>query len=177
MTATLSPHHGTHEQQPSGLWTRYRAQYEKLPPGAQMIGLQLWLPLVFVIAFCFCYIAAFHAPAPHQVPVAVVGTGAQTQSFAQRLQANSAGALSVRVEPSIGAARAAVRSGDLAAAYAPGTTSARLILASTTAVIQHETLPDRSRPERCHVPLKPSRPCWTAAPRMLRHSGHPEGTG
>lgn len=55
-----------------GAW--WRQQYQKLPPAGQMIGLQLWLPLFFIIAFCFCYIAAFHAPKFHDAPVAVVNS-------------------------------------------------------------------------------------------------------
>ena len=35
-------------------WMRYRRQYARLSPPVQMIGLQLWLPLLFVIVFCLC---------------------------------------------------------------------------------------------------------------------------
>jgi len=124
------PSEGAHEAKPAGLWSRYRAQYEKLPPGAQMIGLQLWLPLVFVIAFCFCYIAAFHAPAPHQVSVAVIGQGTHAQAAADALQKGAGDSLRVRLEPDVAAARADVRDGDLAAAYLPDAKKPTLILAS-----------------------------------------------
>lgn len=118
------------EASPHGLRQRYRAQYAKLPPGAQMIGLQLWLPFVFVLAFCLCYVAAFHAPAPQHVPVAIVGSGPQTDAFAAQLQKTSDGALDVRVEPDLASARQNVQTGELAAAYAPRGKTAELILAS-----------------------------------------------
>jgi len=52
---------------------RYRAAYAKLPPGLQLVGLQMWMPVFFVCLFCLCYVNAFHAPAVHGAPVAVVG--------------------------------------------------------------------------------------------------------
>jgi hypothetical protein len=53
---------------------RYRAAYAKLPPGLQLVGLQVWMPVFFVCLFCFCYVNAFHAPAVRNAPVAVVGS-------------------------------------------------------------------------------------------------------
>lgn len=53
--------------------TAFRRWYGTLHPSLQLIGLQLWLPLFFIVGFCLCYVAAFHAPQPHDVPVAVVG--------------------------------------------------------------------------------------------------------
>lgn len=58
----------------SSLTTRWRNTYSKLPPAAQMIGLQLWLPVFFITAFCLCYIMAFHSPKMHDIPVAVMNT-------------------------------------------------------------------------------------------------------
>lgn len=52
---------------------RYRAAYAKLPPGLQLTGLMLWMPVFFICLFCFCYINAFHAPTIKDAPVAVVG--------------------------------------------------------------------------------------------------------
>jgi hypothetical protein len=113
-----------------GLRTRYRAQYAKMPPAIQMIGLQLWLPVFFVLAFGLCYIYAFHAPSPSHVPVGIVGTGGAVTSFADALQSNSHGALSVHVVSSLATARAEVTDGTLAAAYVPGATQAHLVVAS-----------------------------------------------
>lgn len=111
-------------------WTRYRAAYSKLPPSLQMIGLQVWLPAVFVILFCFCYVFAFHSPTPKDVPVAVVGSSQVAAPFAASLEKGSDGALRVTALTSVTEARAEVRSGELAAAYVPGATSARLLVAS-----------------------------------------------
>lgn len=55
-------------------WQRYRAAYAKLPPGLQLVGLQVWMPVFFVALFCLCYVSAFHAPAVRNAPVAVVGS-------------------------------------------------------------------------------------------------------
>lgn len=115
---------------PVGIRARYRAWYEKLPTGVQMIGMQLWLPTFFVFAFVFCYVFAFHAPAFRNVPVAVVGPSAVMQPVAEQLQAGSKGAVTVRVIESLDQAEAEVRSGEIAAAYQPGQGQATLVIAS-----------------------------------------------
>lgn len=115
---------------PAGAWTRYRSAYAKLPPSVQMIGLQVWLPALFVLLFCFCYIFAFHSPTPKDVPVAVVGQSQTVSSFAATLQRGSNGALTVKTVATAAEARAQVRSGELAAAYIPGATSSQLVIAS-----------------------------------------------
>jgi hypothetical protein len=56
------------------VWQRYRTAYAKLPPGLQLVGLQVWMPVFFVCLFCVCYVNAFHAPAVRHAPVAVVGS-------------------------------------------------------------------------------------------------------
>lgn len=53
---------------------RYRAAYAKLPPGLQLVGMQVWMPVFFICLFCLCYVNAFHAPQVKHAPVAVVGT-------------------------------------------------------------------------------------------------------
>lgn len=72
---------------PVGWWNRwtkaYRAQYAKLPPGVQLVGLQLWLPLVFIVMFCFCYLAAFKSPSMHEAPVAIVAEQQVVEGFEQ----------------------------------------------------------------------------------------------
>jgi hypothetical protein len=120
---------GRHAARRPGPWMRYRSQYGKLPPAIQMIGLQLWLPSLFVIAFSLCYIGSFHHPQPKQVPVAMVGPHAVLAHAAHQLEANSDGALSVSVYPSAAQARSAVRDGDLAAAFTPGRAGTPAVLA------------------------------------------------
>jgi hypothetical protein len=100
---------------------RFKRGYERLHPSAQMIGLQLWLPLVFAVLFVACYIGAFHSPAPRGVPVGVVGPAAAAREFGAVLGKAIPGGFNVRpVDP--GGEQAAlneVRRGDLAALYAP----------------------------------------------------------
>jgi hypothetical protein len=57
-----------------GLTGRYRSAYAKMPPGLQLVGLQVWMPVFFVCLFCLCYVNAFHAPSVRHAPVAVVGS-------------------------------------------------------------------------------------------------------
>ncbi|GAA4192069.1 hypothetical protein GCM10022288_23850 [Gryllotalpicola kribbensis] len=130
MTSTAEAVTPVEAPAPAGIRARYRAWYGKMPTGLQMIGLQLWLPVFFVIAFVFCYVFAFHAPAFKNVPVAVVGSSSVMQPVAEQLQGESKGAVTVRVVESLADAKAQVRSGELAAAYQPGDGSANLVIAS-----------------------------------------------
>jgi hypothetical protein len=95
---------------------RFRRWYSTLHPSLQLIGLQLWLPLFFIVGFCLCYIAAFHAPHPHDVPVAVVGSSSELQ---QALDEAQPGVFVVRGEASADEAREAVRTGHAAVAWDP----------------------------------------------------------
>jgi hypothetical protein len=95
-----------------------------------MIGLQVWLPTFFIIAFVFCYVFAFHAPAFKNVPVAVVGQSSVMKPVAEQIQSSSKGAVKVSVVTTMAEAKKQVRDGDLAAAYAPAQGSATLVIAS-----------------------------------------------
>jgi hypothetical protein len=104
---------------------RFRRWYSTLHPSLQLIGLQLWLPLFFIVGFCLCYIAAFHAPHPHDVPVAVVGSSAELRTA---LDERLPGVVDLRACDDAADARAAVTSGRVAVAYDPE--EARLYTAS-----------------------------------------------
>ncbi|TDT64700.1 ABC transporter permease [Frigoribacterium sp. PhB116] len=95
---------------------RFRRWYSTLHPSLQLIGLQLWLPLFFIVGFCLCYIAAFHAPHPHDVPIAVVGSSSELQ---QALDEADPGVFVVRGETTVEEAREAVRTGHAAVAWDP----------------------------------------------------------
>ncbi|WNY33911.1 hypothetical protein Q9Q99_19210 [Curtobacterium flaccumfaciens] len=41
------------------------------------------MPLFFIVGFCLCYVFAFHAPHPHDVPIALIGSD---PSFVQAVQ-------------------------------------------------------------------------------------------
>ncbi|WP_157887600.1 ABC transporter permease [Frondihabitans sp. PAMC 28766] len=128
--APQGEHEHRHAAPRAGAYSRFRDTYEKLPPGVQLIGLQLWLPFFFVIAFCFCYVLAFHAPAPKDVPVAVIGSSSQTTRVADGLATQTKGEFAVSTVPTLAQARADVKSGDLAAAYLPGAKTSTLVIAS-----------------------------------------------
>ncbi|WP_423923613.1 ABC transporter permease [Frigoribacterium sp. 2-23] len=95
---------------------RYRRWYSTLHPSLQLIGLQLWLPLFFIVGFCLCYIAAFHSPHPHDVPVAVVGQSSQLQS---QLDSAVPGVLDLTSYRTADEAKEAVVTGHMAVAYDP----------------------------------------------------------
>ena len=68
-------------------------------------------PLLMCVGMGLAYLGAFHAPAPHDLRVDVVGSGARAQVLAQTLQDKGDGALSVRTVANRDAAA------DLAAHY------------------------------------------------------------
>lgn len=94
----------------------WRRWYSTLHPSLQLIGLQLWMPLFFILMFCLCYVAAFHAPSSHDVPVAVVGSSTQLERSAA---ADLPGDFSFTSFGSNASARAAVIDGRAAIAYDP----------------------------------------------------------
>ncbi|RFA17195.1 hypothetical protein B7R21_00165 [Subtercola boreus] len=98
----------------------YRRWYSTLHPSLQLIGLQLWLPLFFIVAFCLCYVAAFHAPHPHDVPVGIVGSA---QQFESDLDRTVPGVVSVESLATVDEAKAAVLSGRVAVAFDPATST------------------------------------------------------
>ncbi|WP_146244846.1 hypothetical protein [Curtobacterium sp. MCBD17_028] len=88
------------------------------------------VPLFLAAGMGLAYLGAFHAPTPKDLPVGVVGTGAATQVFAQTVTDRSDGALVAHVVQDPAHARAAIRDRDLAAVYAPGSTSATLYVST-----------------------------------------------
>ncbi|MGJ0119498.1 ABC transporter permease [Williamsia sp. MIQD14] len=96
------------------LTTRWRKFYSSLPPALQMIGLQLWLPVFFMIAFCFCYLGAFHSPQIHDAPVAVVNSPSAS-TFTDQFSKAQAGMFDFRLYQTADEATEAVRDGSAAA--------------------------------------------------------------
>lgn len=116
-----------------GAVQRFKRGYERLHPSSQMIGLQLWLPLFFVVLFVACYIDAFHSPAPHGVPVGFAGPAPAAGQLDEVLGKAVPGGFEVRPVAAGGerAALGEVRGGDLAAVYIPRSAeSAVLVYAS-----------------------------------------------
>ncbi|MER7012728.1 carboxypeptidase regulatory-like domain-containing protein [Saccharopolyspora sp. NPDC000359] len=78
----------------------------------------LWFPMFFIVGFMVCYLLPFHAPAPHDMPVAVVGEQAAQQlgaAFDQQLP----GGVDVAAVPDVQEAREAITHRDAVAAYDP----------------------------------------------------------
>jgi hypothetical protein len=108
-------------------------------PVVRGFGLAVLIPLFLSVGMALAYLGAFHAPAPHELPVGVVGTDARTAVAAQTITDESDGALVAHVVPSAAAARAAVRDRTLAAVLAPDARRATLYLSTaaspTTATV------------------------------------------
>lgn len=94
---------------PRRLTGAYRRVYGRLPPPVQLVGLQLWLPVAFIVLFCFCYIAAFHAPKIHQAPAAVAAPAPAVAA----LQQATGTAVDYRTVADAAAAQAEVRDGSV----------------------------------------------------------------
>ena len=51
-----------------------RSRAAGLADTAKTLWETLWLPVVIFFGFCLCYALPFHAPAPHDIKVAVAGS-------------------------------------------------------------------------------------------------------
>lgn len=87
----------------------------------------------------FAYLAGFHRPAPHEVPIAVVGPQAVTGPVMEKLQAGLGDMVSLRALPDSAAAREALRHLEIAGAFIPGREEGKVLLApaasDTTAMV------------------------------------------
>jgi hypothetical protein len=96
----------------------YRRWFSTLNPSLQLVFLQLWMPLFFIIGFCLCYVFAFHAPHPHDVPIALVGSDRSlTAAVAKALP----GEYLFHTYDSLAQAKRDVLNGTMAVAYDPTT--------------------------------------------------------
>jgi hypothetical protein len=77
----------------------------------------LWFPFLFAIALPLIFELAFHAPQPHQVSIAVVGSTRQVESVTRELHDVRSGGFDVDQARSQAEAIAAVRDRHVAAAY------------------------------------------------------------
>ncbi|SFE11741.1 Carboxypeptidase regulatory-like domain-containing protein [Actinopolyspora alba] len=91
---------------------------EELKSLARKLASTLWFPMFFVVGFMVFYLIPFHAPAPHNVPVAVVGEQAAAGievSFGNSVPDG----YDISAVSSEQAARRAVLDRDVVAAYDP----------------------------------------------------------
>lgn len=93
---------------------RCRRLYSSLPTSIQLIGLQLWLPMLFMVLFCVCYIGAFHAPEIRGAPVGL--SAPAYHEVHDRLSAPMKGIIDFRRFDDADQALAALRDGQLAGA-------------------------------------------------------------
>ena len=77
-----------------------------------------------------CYLAGFHQPEPHKVPVAVVGSSASATQLAHTLDGRLGDHVDIQVMPSRDVAEMALRHLDIAGAYVPGQGKSELLVAS-----------------------------------------------
>ena len=110
------------------------------------LGLHLLIPLFLAAGMALAYLGAFGHPAPHHLPVAVVGTTPQAEVFAQTLNDSAPDELDVRTVADADAARSLVRDRDVVAAYEATATDATLYVSSaasdtTASVVQKVFLP------------------------------------
>ncbi|MEY9845254.1 hypothetical protein ABH940_002324 [Streptacidiphilus sp. BW17] len=82
----------------------------------------LLLPLLMCLGMGLAYESAFHAPSPHHMKVAVIGTTPQADVLAQTIKDQAGDALDVTTLPSTDAAKAQIMNRSLVAAYQPSAT-------------------------------------------------------
>ncbi|MFE0101926.1 hypothetical protein [Streptomyces sp. NPDC059009] len=92
--------------------------------------LHLVTPLLMCLGMGLAYMGAFVTPEPHELPIAVVGSGQQTQVLAQTVKDQAGDALDVRTVGSRAAAVDALKSQSISGAYLPGKKAPELIVAS-----------------------------------------------
>ncbi|GGU77211.1 membrane protein [Streptomyces litmocidini] len=92
----------------------------------------LLTPLLMCVGMGLAYLGAFHAPAPHDLRVDIVGSGPTTQVLAQTLQDKGAGALDVRTVIDRDTAVSALREQRSFGAYIPGTRPELLVASGSS---------------------------------------------
>ena len=95
------------------------------PPGPGATGIRgVLLPVAVVLVigtiFVSVYLAAFHAPRPHRLPVAVVGSSQTVDQVRTGLAAAQPGGFTVHAYPDAAAARQALQHRTVYAAYLAG---------------------------------------------------------
>ncbi|WP_371526620.1 hypothetical protein OG302_10970 [Streptomyces sp. NBC_01283] len=92
--------------------------------------LHLVTPLLMCLGMGLAYMGAFVTPEPHDMPIAVVGSGEQTQALAQTVKDKAGDALDVRTVGSRAQAVDALRSMDISGAYVPDAGHPEVIVAT-----------------------------------------------
>ncbi|WP_431278161.1 hypothetical protein [Leifsonia poae] len=103
------------------------------------LGTHILIPLFLAAGMALAYLGAFHQPTPHDLPVAIVGTGPATEVFAQTMNDKAPDALDVTTVADASTARHLVETEKLAAAYQADATHARIILSTAACATTAET--------------------------------------
>ncbi|MFJ5230387.1 hypothetical protein ACIQBJ_10875 [Kitasatospora sp. NPDC088391] len=99
-------------------------------PALRHVLTHLVTPLLMCLGMGIAYLAAFHAPAPHHLKVAVVGAAPQGQVLAQTLKDRAGDGLDVTTLPDADTARQRLLDRDLVAAYLPDAGTPTLLVAT-----------------------------------------------
>ncbi|MGW7082112.1 hypothetical protein ACWGH2_01220 [Streptomyces sp. NPDC054871] len=92
--------------------------------------LHLVTPLLMCLGMGLAYMGAFVTPEPHDMPIAVVGSGEQTQALAQTVKDKAGDALDVRTVGSRAQAVDKLKSMDISGAYVPDAKTPEVIVAT-----------------------------------------------
>ncbi|MGW7421647.1 hypothetical protein ACWGJB_16475 [Streptomyces sp. NPDC054813] len=99
-------------------------------PALRHVLTHLITPLLMCLGMGLAYLGAFVHPAPHQMPVAVVGAGPEAKVFAQTVKDTAGDRLDVRTVPTRAAAVDLLTSRTVTGAYVPSAKAPELIVAS-----------------------------------------------
>jgi hypothetical protein len=96
----------------------------------------LWFPFLFAIALPVIFELAFHAPQPHRVPIAVVGSARQVEVLGEDLHSVSSGGFTVEQLPTKATAIGSVRDRRVAAAYVASPSNASVYVARAASAVR-----------------------------------------
>ncbi len=130
MTATDTPMPSTPTAKHSSHERPKPATSTPLPKGWGRLARTMLIPFFLCAIMGLFYLGAFHQPTPHNVQVAVVGDSAATKVFAQTLQDESDGALTIRTVDDKKSAQQLVEDREIVAAYESDKDSATLYASS-----------------------------------------------
>ncbi|MER6348864.1 hypothetical protein ACWC10_26225 [Streptomyces sp. NPDC001595] len=99
-------------------------------PALRHVLTHLITPLLMCVGMGLAYMGAFVTPEPHHLPVAVVGTGAETEAFARAVRDEAGDALDVRTVPDRAHAVDLLKSRDITGAYVPGGRTPEVLVAT-----------------------------------------------
>lgn len=98
------------------------------PPALRAVLNHLAPSMLMGFVMCLAYLAGFHAPSPHHLPVAVVGEQQQVQPIAAGLRTSLGDKVDVRILPDPETAATQLRETTIQGAYVPEPGSATIML-------------------------------------------------